>query len=219
MTEAIARGGPWRGRRPGTNSERVVRGAAEHCFFSILSVFVPGKVLHERFVSISDVLFLLLDPPLCGPGTLTRQTMVVDNRWVSVAWDGVRGPIWRKTSVTNVWGRSPHTFFTFVLRNLGHQTPSGFSVCAILMFLVCFIFVPADLREWTSLGTTHGCGDPLRIQVLCSFSASSADLGQRTWKTLNVFFASQPFILFSIFHRYSLPPRPSTNDFLVFWSI
>ncbi len=54
------------------NDGTIARGAAAHDLFIILSVFVPAKTLHERlFISFSVFKFVLLDPPLCGPGTLT----------------------------------------------------------------------------------------------------------------------------------------------------
>ncbi len=51
-------------------TDRVWRSRA--LFFCILSAFVPANILRERFdQDVSSVLFVLLDPPLCGPGTLT----------------------------------------------------------------------------------------------------------------------------------------------------
>ncbi len=45
------------------NTEKTVRGAAAHYFFS--------KVLHERlFLCFAGALFVLLDPALCGPALL-----------------------------------------------------------------------------------------------------------------------------------------------------
>ncbi len=52
------------------NSARRIR----TLFFSILLVFVPAKVLHGRcFQCFSCIFFVPLDPPLCGPGTLTTR--------------------------------------------------------------------------------------------------------------------------------------------------
>ncbi len=48
-------------------------------FFSIFSVFVPAKVLHERFVQYFFVKYFtfLLDPPLCGPALLQAYAEVL----------------------------------------------------------------------------------------------------------------------------------------------
>ncbi len=37
-----------------------------------MSVLVPAKVLHERIFVLVRYAIFLIDPPLCGPGTLTR---------------------------------------------------------------------------------------------------------------------------------------------------
>ncbi len=69
----------------------------------------------------------------------------------------VRGPRLRNESVTNVWGRRPHTFFRFLLPNLGPLTPSGHNLlhnCVFLMLL--FLSGPA----WAELGSPNprpGC--------------------------------------------------------------
>ncbi len=53
---------------------------------SMLSVFVPAKVPHEQFVQCClSVLCVLLDPSLCGPGTLTKA--VVEDQVVLVVTD------------------------------------------------------------------------------------------------------------------------------------
>ncbi len=46
-------------------------------------------------------------------------------------------------------GLRPHAFFTFTLRDLGPQIPSGHMFCAIS--IICFfIYVLAYLGEWTT---------------------------------------------------------------------
>jgi hypothetical protein len=63
----------------------------------------------------------------------------------------------------NVWGRRPHTFCSLVLRNLGPQTSSGHSFCAILIFHM-LVHLLAYLGEWTTI--TQGVRGLWRSWVL-----------------------------------------------------
>ncbi len=47
---------------------------------------------------------------------------------------GVWGTRLNNESVKNVWGRSPHTIFTFLLRNLCPQTSCGHNFCGVCIY-------------------------------------------------------------------------------------
>jgi hypothetical protein len=77
---------------------------------------------------------------------------------------GVWGSRLRNKSVKNVWGLRPHTFFTFLLRNLGLRTPSGHNVFTILIFVLLFHLFPGLPGGVDYYNTNTNVGFGLRLQ-------------------------------------------------------